>query len=406
MPDSTTPHFGVPDYETLAGRFRPHFQDIATQAVHREHNRESPQAALGALLQAGFGALRVPQAQGGAGATLTQLFHLLIELGEADSNFVQILRAHFGFVESLFDHPDQDIKNLWFQRVAQGALVGAAMSERSSVGDIQVALTPEDGHWHINGEKFYSTGTLYADWIHIIAVEGEDYVSVALPTTAAGVTLADDWNGFGQRLTASGTTRFENALVESSDILRRQPIKPYRGYHYLLAFYQQVHLATIAGIGRATLRDAVTYVQGRTRSFFVPGETRPRENPLVQRVIGRISSLSFVLDSIVSSVSAALDAASATLQSGANDEAIFLQAELAAYKGQQVAIDLILQATGLLFDVGGASALDADRHLDRHWRNARTLASHNPAILRERVLGDYHLNGTNPRAAAEDKPAP
>ena len=32
----------------------------------------------------------------------------------------------------------------------------------------------------------------------------------------------------------------------------------------------------------------------------------------------------------------------------------------------------------------------------RHWRNARTLASHNPVIYRDRIVGDYVLNSTSP----------
>jgi len=45
---------------------------------------------------------------------------------------------------------------------------------------------------------------------------------------------------------------------------------------------------------------------------------------------------------------------------------------------------------------GGASALQEDRRLDRHWRNARTLASHNPTIYKGRVVGDHLLNGARP----------
>ena len=61
-------------------------------------------------------------------------------------------------------------------------------------------------------------------------------------------------------------------------------------------------------------------------------------------------------------------------------------------------IDLILQLTSQLFEVGGASATSTELALDRHWRNARTAASHNPAIYRERVIGDFLLNGTIPES--------
>ncbi len=33
------------------------------------------------------------------------------------------------------------------------------------------------------------------------------------------------------------------------------------------------------------------------------------------------------------------------------------------------------------------------RRFDRYWRNARVLASHNPAIIREAAIGDFYLNG-------------
>ena len=100
---------------------------------------------------------------------------------------------------------------------------------------------------------------------------------------------------------------------------------------------------------------------------------------------------------------AKLDAAHARRRAGTpgGDDPAFVAADLAAFEAQQVAIDLALQATGLLFEVGGASALDGDRQLDRHWRNARTLASHNPAILRERSIGDYRLNSVSPRSFGE-----
>ncbi|WP_372498774.1 hypothetical protein [Streptomyces purpurascens] len=55
-----------------------------------------------------------------------------------------------------------------------------------------------------------------------------------------------------------------------------------------------------------------------------------------------------------------------------------------------------LNAGERLYDVGGASATLREHHLDRHWRNARTVASHNPIAHKARVSGDWLLNGTPP----------
>ena len=70
------------DYETLANRFRPLFRKIAAGTLEREQARELPHEPIRWLKQAGFGAVRVPVEYGGSGASIGQLFQLLIELAE------------------------------------------------------------------------------------------------------------------------------------------------------------------------------------------------------------------------------------------------------------------------------------------------------------------------------------
>ncbi|EGD06397.1 acyl-CoA dehydrogenase, partial [Burkholderia sp. TJI49] len=41
----------------------------------------------------------------------------------------------------------------------------------------------------------------------------------------------------------------------------------------------------------------------------------------------------------------------------------------------------------------GASATSRAHNFDRHWRNLRTIFSHNPLLHKARVIGDYTLNG-------------
>jgi alkylation response protein AidB-like acyl-CoA dehydrogenase len=48
----------------------------------------------------------------------------------------------------------------------------------------------------------------------------------------------------------------------------------------------------------------------------------------------------------------------------------------------------------LLFDVGGASATKKANNFDRHWRNARTLSSHNPTTYKARSIGQHPISGT------------
>lgn len=390
--------------EDLESRFADVIARIADTALAREHNRELAYEPVQWLREAGFGALRVPVTHGGLGVSLPQLFGLLIRLGEADSNLPQIVRAHFGFVEGRLSSRDAASQDYWLAKVADGQLWGAAMAERTDTTRNSVALTAvEPGNnaagWLLNGEKYYCTGTLYADWIAAVALDGDDFVSVTVPTDAPGVTVEDDWDGFGQRLTGSGTTRFKDVHVPDEHIVRRFKSDELRNESYLSAFYQLFHLATLTGIADAVLRDATAFVKARTRGFGIPGQSSPKDDPLVQRVIGRLSSLAYSARTQVLAVAQVLQDVYEAEQGGYVVEQHYTEADIRTFQAQQIVLEQVLEATTLLFEVGGASATSESRRFDRHWRNARTLASHNPAIYRERALGDFYLNGISPSAA-------
>ncbi|KAF1022045.1 MAG: Dibenzothiophene desulfurization enzyme C [Paracidovorax wautersii] len=236
-------------YEALAQRFRPVFAEIRAGAVERELQRRLPHQEIRRLAAAGLTAVRVPTEFGGAGASLPELFNLLIELGEADSNVAQSIRAHLGFVEIVLNSSRSAWRETWLRRLAAGELVGPGRGETGEVqqGALQTRLYQRDGQWFLDGRKFYSTGLLYADWADVGAT-GEDGLSYAVVVRRSdeGVQPLDDWNGFGQRLTSSGTTHYRNVPVDPSEIRPDEERFPYSQ-----AFFQLVHLATIAGIGRA-----------------------------------------------------------------------------------------------------------------------------------------------------------
>ncbi|WP_209559543.1 acyl-CoA dehydrogenase [Frigoribacterium sp. PvP032] len=392
--------------------FGPLVDEIAAGAVARERDRRLPVDEVDLLRRAGFGALRVPVEHGGWGASLEQEFRLLVRLGAADSNLPQLLRGHVAFVETQRAQPDGPLRTEWLERLAAGdVLVGNAQAERGDATAVATRLTEVDGRLRLDGRKFYSTGTLYADWIWVGAVRGDEPVALAVRADAPGVTRLDDWDGFGQRLTGSGTTIFDDVTVDPAQVLPWSDNAERRPLAYTQALYQLVLLAAETGIARAVLRDAVEFVRPRTRTFGVAGVSLPREDPLVQRVVGRLSSIGSAVEAVTLSAVRALEAAddrasgdaSGSGGTSASDDD-YQEALATAFEAQQVVLPLVLEAATALFEVGGASAVDSDRALDRHWRNARTIASHNPAIHRERALGDRRLNGTpfrtGPQAAA------
>ena len=362
--------------------------------MHRERHRELAYDPVEWLREAGYTKLRVPTEYGGEGVALSEFLALVTRLGEADSNLPQILRVHGGFIESLLENGDDALRDRWLTRIAQGQIIGGAVAERTAVTNNSVRLVEADGTWHLHGEKYYTTGTLYADWVDVTAHDGQSDVRVLVRTDAPGLARIDDWDGFGQRLTGSGTARFNGVPVARENVYRRYDASAPRRNSVLTSYYQALHVANLAGISRAALRDAVTFTQAKTRTFGIPGESRPRDNPLVQRVIGRLASLAYSTQSISASLARAIDEVLVARQHGRTSEETYFRLDIQTFQAQQIVIEQTLEAATLLFEVGGASATSESRRFDRYWRNARVLASHNPAIIREAAIGDFYLNGT------------
>jgi len=385
-------------FDQLLPRFQDIFERIAQGSIARENDRSLPYDAVQWLKDSGFTALRVPRELGGSGVTLPQFFSLLVRLAEAESNLPQILRVNAGFTELLLERKDDADTHRWLGVIAAGQTFGAATSERSGSTSNSVIVSADSSpdHQRLNGEKYYSTGTLYADWILVRAHDAESDLNVLVKSDAPGVERIDDWDGFGQRLTGSGTTRFNNVLVAQEQILDRYHVSQPRRNSLITAFYQTVHLATLAGIARAVQRDAIAFTQARTRTFGIPGQSSPRDNPLVHRVVGRLASLAWSAEQLVNAVAVAMEKVHQARRAGTVSGDDYIALEVQTFQAQQIVIGQVLEASTLLFEVGGASATSDKRRLDRHWRNARTLASHNPASQREASIGDYHLNDQAP----------
>ncbi len=385
------------DYEQLANRFRPIFERIAEGAVERERTRTLPYEPIAWLKQAGFGAVRVPVESGGAGASLPQLVQLLIELAAADSNVPQALRGHFAFVEDRLNAQPGPQRDIWFKRFVAGETFGNAWTEVGDVkvGDVITQVTPKDGRWALNGQKYYSTGSIFADWIDVYARRADNGADViaAVRTAQTGVAQHDDWDGFGQRTTGSGSSIFTDAVVEVDDVFDFST-----RFKYQTAFYQLVHLATLAGIARAAERDVARQVAGRKRIFSTGNAPLARQDPQIQQVVGQISAQAYAAAAIA--IRAAEPAQLAYLARFGNDDAAEkaanIDAEIESAQGQLVIADLVLRATADLFNALGASSASERLALDRHWRNARTVATHNPLVYKARIVGDWSINGTEP----------
>ena len=384
----------APADAALLAKYGPVLDSIAEGAAERERDRVLPFQQIGQLADAGFGAIRVPVEHGGDGASLRQLFLLLIRLAAADPHIPQALRGHFAFVEDRLRAAEGPDRDRWLRRFAAGELVGNAVTE---IGQVEVGKTgtrlDADGRggWRITGRKYYATGSIFADWIDASAVTPDGVEVAALVATAQDeVDVTDDWDGFGQRLTGSGTAQFRGARVQADhvyDFSTRFPSQT--------AFYQLTLNAVLAGIAAAAERDVVAQLRGRARVFSHGAAAESRNDPQLLETVGRISAAASAAAALTLAAASVLDEAAAAVDP-AEVARLKRAAELEVSRAQIVVSELALRAATTLFDPLGASATSTSKALDRHWRNARTVASHNPVAFKARIVGDAAVNDAEP----------
>jgi alkylation response protein AidB-like acyl-CoA dehydrogenase len=389
--------FRLPDRASLLARVPALAERIAVGAAQRDIERELPFEAFRLFRDSGLGALRLPRAWGGPGGTVEDAIELIATLAKADSNVAHALRPHFNFTELLVINSGGTPSPL-ADAIARGELFGSASTEIGTPrpGIITTRVRRTESGLRLDGRKHYATGTAYADWVSLSALDDDDNtVRVLVPTTRAGVEILDDWDGMGQRLTASGGIVFTNVEVAPHEISTRPPGSDAARH---AATFRQLFLAACqAGIVRNVVADATLYVQRHARPITHSPAASAKEDLFIQQTVGEIAALSYAVDSLLARAARTSDRAQAAILAGAPDiDAILAENATETAKAQIVIGQLALKAAERMFDVGGGSATSRALNFDRHWRNIRTLLSHNPSAYKAQVVGDRLINGTAP----------
>jgi alkylation response protein AidB-like acyl-CoA dehydrogenase len=363
--------------------------EIAKGAVERELNRELPFEIFRMLRQTGLTWLRVPKHLGGPGGSLADQIEVTCALAAADSNVAHALRGHFGFLESIAIDPDSPTSRKYVGEVLAGKLFGGAHMEIGTPRPnmLRTKLIKTGETYTLTGKKYYATGAIFSDYTSFSALDEDGKMTGALvPADRKGVHILDDWDGMGQRLTASGE-------VFPDEVSSRHNGGPFLRRHN--ATRAQLHLvAVIGGIARNVLSDAITYVKKQARSAKHSHSETAAGDHFVQQTIGDIAAATHAIDAIIADTARTLDIAAAGILAGAPDlDDLIMASALANSKAQIVVGRMAIQAAEKLFDTGGGSATARKYDFDRHWRNIRTILNHNPLFLKGRVIGDYYLNG-------------
>ncbi|WP_062118728.1 SfnB family sulfur acquisition oxidoreductase [Aureimonas sp. AU40] len=372
---------------TLAGEFR-------AGASDRDRERRLPWSELDRFSRSGLWGITVPRTYGGAGVSNAVLAEVIATISAADGSLGQIPQNHFYALEVLRVGGSPEQQQAFFARTLAGERFGNALAEIGA-RDFQrrTRLLREAEGWFLEGDKFYCTGALYAHWIPTLAMAEEEggLVShlVFVPREAEGVEVVDDWDGFGQRTTGSGTVRFRRVRVEPDWVVpfgasfeRATTIGPVA---------QIMHAAIDLGIGREAYADMLAFVKARARPWIDSGTERAVDDPLTIREVGEVHVRLRAAEALLRRAGRIVDQAQ-----GKMTEDSVAEASIAVAEARIATTKAGLLAATKLFELSGTSSTLAEDNHDRHWRNVRTHTLHDPVRWKYQAVGRYHLTGKRP----------
>ncbi|MDH2104596.1 SfnB family sulfur acquisition oxidoreductase [Acinetobacter ursingii] len=366
-------------------------EQFKTQSIERDAQRILPFAEIEAFSQSGLWAITVPKRYGGAEVSSLTVAKIIALLSGVDGSIGQIPQNHFYALEVLRNTGTEAQKQRLYQEVLDGARFGNALAEfkPKNASLKQTALIPVKEGYLINGEKFYCTGSLFAHRIPTLVVdaEGREYLAF-VQRQSEGLSLIDNWTGFGQRVTGSGSVKFHQVFVAAEDVI---PFDTAFQQPTLVGpFAQIMHAAIEVGIARAAFEETLKRVH-LARPWIDSNVESAAEDPLTIYEIGRVATDIRASEALLKQAAHSIDAAK--LQTNAETIA---KASIDVAKVRAHSSETALKASSKLIELAGSRGSQAEDGLDRFWRNARVYTLHDAARWKYYFIGNYILNGILP----------
>ncbi len=375
-------------------------EDLSGDASEYDQQNRINYSAFERVSQLKLGAIRVPKIYGGAGGTVPQLVTLMISLAAGDSSVAQALLPHFVFVERTRLMATETQKENFLRKIVAGDLVGGASAESGGRfrGEVRTRVTRQGQLFSLSGEKIYSTGALMGQILKVVALNDDDQsVLVVIPADRQGIIRHDDWRGMGQRGTMSGRTALNNVRVEEEEIFQVHRWQSER--HHTGSVSQILHSAIQAGIARAALREAADWARNHLRAVKESGNSRGSADPYVLHKVGEMVARTRAAEAMIFCAAEKIELAAEARFSGdssQNTERLAIEASVATAEAKVIVTESSLFACQALFDAGGAALTLQQQNADRHWRNARTHASHDPLAWKNQAVGNWRVNDIPP----------
>ncbi|MFG1372278.1 SfnB family sulfur acquisition oxidoreductase [Xanthobacter oligotrophicus] len=390
-PPPSRPHLITCDAEAIeiAHALAPR---LAEGASARDRGRILPWEEIELFTASGLGTLTVPRQFGGPEVSNETLARVFAILAAADASVAQIPQNQFGVLGLVREAASPGQQARIYADILAGHRIGNAGPERHgrAITHVTTQLARTDEGLRLTGQRYYSTGSMFAHWIPTRAVdEAGRPVFVWVRRDAPGVRVVDDWAGFGQTTTASGTVIFEAAPVDAELLIDLTPLATRPGLAGPQS--QLIQAAIDAGIAAGAVAAALDFVRTKTRAWPFTVETATQD-PYIIGEVGRLEIDLHAAEEVLARAGHTLDriaAAPVTAESSA-------EASVAVAEAKILTTEIALEASERLLELAGSSATREGYNLGRFWRDARVHTLHDPVRWKYHLLGNYTLNGALP----------
>ncbi|RCX29385.1 dibenzothiophene monooxygenase [Bacillus sp. AG236] len=368
-------------------------KEFSKTAAKRDREGGTPLHERNLLRKSGLLALPIPKEYGGYGASWPIVFKVVNIIAKADSSLAHLLGYHYLTVCSTFLFGSiEQYKTFYKETAAHQLFWGNAFNPRDS----GLKAVRENGRLMLSGSKSFCSGATDSDRLLVSAQEegsGEVLLCV-LPTHRAGIVTEDNWDGFGQRQTDSGSVKFEDVIVYEEEMLRKaaeeQKVFPTVRTH--LAQLMLTHL--LYGIAQGALEESKVYVKAHTKPWISSDVEAAEQDPYIIQQYGEMSLNLHACSALIEKAVAEFDHAwkkedvLTKQQRGESGVAIAL--------AKTFTVKTVLHITSTIFDGMGARATSDQYKFDRYWRNARTISLHDPIAYKLRDIGKWCLSSELP----------
>lgn len=229
----------------------------------------------------------VPEEFGGGGASVADLAGMLRTLAHHCSSTALALSMHTHLVAAAawrWKNQKAPVDGLLKRIAAEDLVLVSTGGADWLLGSGKA--TKVDGGYSVTGRKIFCSGAPAGGLMMTTAVvddpaEGPTVLQIAVPTTAKGVKVENDWRALGMRGTGSHDISFDNVFVPDAAVALRRPSGKWHPLLHAVAMIAlPVFNAVYVGVAEAARDLAIDAAKRRRDDRLVQAHAGEMENEL------------------------------------------------------------------------------------------------------------------------------